>query len=143
MFDQITGLPVHALVIHAVVVLLPLMAVLTVAAVVRPGLRDRFAWWVTAANAAVFAMTLVAKESGQALQKRLGGQIAIDHGNLGSLLPLFALFLVVTSASVAATRRNRALGPVAVVVTIIAAVASLIWTVRVGDSGARALWEGR
>ncbi len=59
------------------------------------------------------------------------------------MLPYFALFLVVTSVGVGATRRNRSLGPIAVGFTIIAAVASVIWTVRTGDAGARAVWEGR
>lgn len=143
MFDKILGLPVHVLVIHAVVVLLPLMALLTIVTAVRPGLRERFTWWVSGANAVVFGLTLVAKESGQALQAALGGQVAKEHGELGSVLPLFALFLVVTSVGVGATRRNRSLGPVAVVFTVIAAIASLVWTVRTGDAGARAVWEGR
>ncbi len=39
-----TGLPLHPLVNHAVVVLLPLMALLTVVVAVRKGLRERAAW---------------------------------------------------------------------------------------------------
>jgi phage terminase large subunit-like protein len=140
MFDRILGLPVHALVIHAVVVLLPLMAVLTVIVAVRRGLRERYSWWVLAANVAVFGLTLVAKQSGEALQKSLGGQVAQDHAALGNLLPWFALFLALTSVGVGVTRRNRTLGPVAVVVTILAAAAAVVWTVRTGDSGARAVW---
>ncbi len=140
MFDTIAGLPVHPLVIHAVVVLLPLMALLTIVAAVRKGLRERFAWWVVAGNAVNLVLTFVAKESGETLQKSLGGQIAKEHGQLGALMPFFALFILLTSAAVAVTRRNRALGPVAVVVAILAAVAGVVWTVRTGDSGARALW---
>lgn len=140
MFDTIFGLPVHALVIHAVVVLLPLMALLTVITSVRARLRERFSWWVTGANLVVFATTLVAKESGETLQKALGGQVARDHGDLGGVLPAFAFFLVAASAGVAVTSRNRTLGPIAVVISIIAAVAAVVWTVRTGDSGARAVW---
>ncbi|MEO8827946.1 DUF2231 domain-containing protein [Lapillicoccus sp.] len=140
MFDTIFGLPVHVLVIHAVVVLLPLMAVITIVVAVRKGLRERYAWWVTGANLVVFLTTLVAKESGEALQKSLGGQIAKEHGELGAVLPWFALFLTVSSSAVAYTNRNKALGPIAVVVSIVAAVAAVFWTVRTGDSGARALW---
>ena len=143
MFDKILGLPVHVLVIHAVVVLLPLMALLTIVTAVRPGLRERFTWWVTGANAVVFGLTLVAKESGQALRTALGGQVAQEHADLGTVLPYFALFLAVTSVGVGVTRRNRSLGRVAVVFTVIAAIASLVWTVRTGDAGARAVWEGR
>jgi hypothetical protein len=140
MFDTITGLPLHPLVIHGVVVGVPLMAVLTVLVAVRKDLRERFAWWVAGANFLLFLLTLVAKESGEALQQAKGGQLAIEHGQLGSVLPWFVLALTAASAAVAGTSRNRALGPIAVVVSIIAAVATVYWTVRTGDAGARAVW---
>jgi len=140
MFDTITGLPLHPLVLHGVVVGVPLMAVLTVLVAVRKDLRERFAWWVAGANFLLFLLTLVAKESGEALQQAKGGQLAIEHGQLGSVLPWFVLALTAASAAVAGTSRNRALGPIAVVVSIIAAVAAVYWTVRTGDAGARAVW---
>jgi hypothetical protein len=64
MFDTIAGLPLHPLVVHAVVVLLPLMAVLTIVVAVRRNLRERYSWWVVAANVVIFLITLVTKESG-------------------------------------------------------------------------------
>ncbi len=140
MFDTILGLPVHALVIHAVVVLLPLMALLTVISSVRASLRERFAWWVTGGNLVVFLITLVAKQSGEELQRSLGGRVALEHGQLGSLMPLFAFFLALTSSAVAVTKTNRALGPVAVVFTLVAAALAVFWAVRTGDSGTRAVW---
>ena len=140
MFDTITGLPLHPLVIHGVVVGVPLMAVLTVLVAVRKDLRERFAWWVAGANFLLFLLTLVAKESGEALQQAKGGQLAIEHGQLGSVLPWFVLALTAASAAVAGTSRNRALGPIAVVVSIITAVAAVYWTVRTGDAGARSVW---
>ena len=140
MFDTITGLPLHPLVIHGVVVGVPLLAVLTVLVAVRKDLRERFAWWVAGANFLLFLLTLVAKQSGEALQQAKGGQLAIEHGQLGSVLPWFVLALTAASAAVAGTSRNRALGPIAVVVAIIAAVAAVYWTVRTGDAGARSVW---
>ena len=140
MFDTITCLPLHPLVIHGVVVGVPLMAVLTVLVAVRKDLRERFAWWVAGANFLLFLLTLVAKQSGEALQQAKGGQLAIEHGQLGSVLPWFVLALTAASAAVAGTSRNRALGPIAVVVSIITAVAAVYWTVRTGDAGARSVW---
>ena len=140
MFDTITGLPLHPLVIHGVVVGVPLLAVLTVLVAVRKDLRERFAWWVAGANFLLFLLTLVAKQSGEALQQAKGGQLAIEHGQLGSVLPWFVLALTAASAAVAGTSRNRALGPIAVVVSIITAVAAVYWTVRTGDAGARSVW---
>ena len=140
MFDTITGLPLHPLVIHGVVVGVPLMAVVTILVAVRRNLRERYSWWVAGANSLLFLLTLVAKESGEALQEAKGGQLAIEHGQLGSVLPWFALVLALASAAVAATSRNKALGPVSVVFSILAAVAAVYWTVRTGDAGARAVW---
>lgn len=140
MFDTFLGLPMHPLVIHAVVVLLPLLAALTILVAVRGRLREKYAWWVTGANGVMFLITLVAKESGEALQASLGGQVAKEHGEMGAILPWFALFLALASAATAVTSRNKALGPIAVVVAIVAAAAAVFWTVRTGDAGARALW---
>jgi hypothetical protein len=140
MFDTITGLPVHALILHLTVVGLPAMAVITVVVAIRKGLRERYSWWVTGANAAMFVVTLITKQSGEALQQARGGQLAIEHGQLGSLLPWFALVLTLASAAVATTSRNRALGPVSVVFSILAAIAATYWTIRTGDAGARSVW---
>lgn len=143
MFDTFAGLPLHALINHAVVVLLPLMAVVTIVVAVRPNLRERFMWWVVGANGLMFVVTLVTKESGEALQERLGGQIAQEHAALGSVLPWFALFLALASAGSAVTAQNKALRPIAAVVSIVAAIAAVVWTVRTGDAGARAVWGGQ
>jgi hypothetical protein len=139
-FDTITGLPVHVLVNHLVVVLLPLMSVVSIVVAVRARLRERYSWWVTGANVVMFVITLITKQSGEYLQRSLGGQVAQEHGELGSVLPWFVLVLALATAATAATSRNRALGPVAVVVSILAALATLYWTVRTGDAGARATW---
>jgi hypothetical protein len=140
MFDTITGLPVHPLVIHAVVVGIPVMAILTILVAVRKNLREKYSWWVVGANFLLFLVTLVAKESGEALQEAKGGQLAIEHGQLGSVLPWFVLVMTAASAAVAGTSRNRALGPIAVVISILSSVAAVWWTVRTGDAGARAVW---
>ena len=143
MFDTISGLPVHALVIHATVVLVPLMAVITVLVAVRERLRDRYAWWVVAADAALIPLVLVTKKSGEKLQARLGGQVALEHGRLGSALIWFALGLLAAAVLVALTRRRAgAMRMVSSALTVVAAIAVVVWTVRVGDSGARALWGG-
>jgi hypothetical protein len=140
MFDTITGLPVHPLVIHAVVVGIPLMAIITIVVAVRKNLRERFSWWVAGANFLLFLVTLVAKQSGEALQQARGGQLAIEHGQLGSVMPWFVLALTATSAAVAGTSRNRALGPIAVVASIVSSVLAVWWCVRTGDAGARSVW---
>jgi hypothetical protein len=131
----------HALVVHAVVVLLPLMSLVTVAVAARPGWRVA-ALPVAVADAAVFVGALVAKESGEALQRRLGGRIAQDHGDQGDLLPWFALALLAAAVVVWFARRRAGLVPLSIVLAVMAGVAAVSWTVVVGHSGATAVWSG-
>ena len=142
MFDTISGLPVHVLVVHAVVVLLPLMAVVTVAVAVRRGWRSA-APWVVLADAAVVGLAYVGKESGEVLQKRLSQftpNVAHDHGVHGDRVPYFALALLVAAVLVWLTSRSARLVPLAVAVAIVTGVGSLWWIYLTGESGARAVW---
>jgi hypothetical protein len=142
MFDTISGLPVHILVVHAVVVLLPLMAVVTVAVAVRRRWRSA-APWVVLADAVVVGLSYAAKESGEALQARLSQvtpNIAENHGKHGDRVWYFALALLVAAVLVWLTSRSARLVPTAVAVAILAGVGSLWWIYLTGESGARAVW---
>lgn len=164
----ITGLPVHVLVVHAVVVLLPLAAVgaLVVAAWARA--RRRWGWPVAIAAAVAVAAIPVATGSGEGLEHSLPESAAIEaHTHLGDqLLPWAGGMLVALLALlVFEWRRHRdapvarhggpgaAAGPrtasapavrvlaaVLAVVTAALAVVSVVQVVRIGDSGARAAW---
>ena len=141
MFDTISGLPVHALVVHAVVVLLPLMAVLSVLVAAVPKWR-KYLSWVVLGNASVLVAAFVAKQSGEALRARLGGEIAKNHAQWGNLVPFFAFFLLVASVIAWwATRRGGVRVPNSIGLVGVAAVAAVAMTVVTGDTGARAVWE--
>jgi hypothetical protein len=143
MFDTITGLPVHALVVHATVVLVPLMAIVTVVVAFRERLRERYAGWVALVDFLLIGLVLVTKISGEKLQERLGGNVAVEHGRLGQKLIWFAIGLFVASLALVLTRRRTGAAKVAAqVLTVVAAAALVFWTVRVGDSGAREVWGG-
>lgn len=141
MFDTVLGLPIHALVVHGVVVLLPLMAMITAVVASVPRWRAHAAWPVVVINAGLVAMTFVARQSGQALQTRLGGRIAEGHAALGKNLIWFALAMFLASLVVAVTRRSEraAVGPV---LTVVAGALTVWWTIRVGHSGSDAVWSG-
>ncbi|WP_278259213.1 DUF2231 domain-containing protein [Nocardioides convexus] len=72
MFDLINGLPVHPLVVHVVVVLLPLAVLGTVAIVLRPSWRARHGLLVVGCAAVATALVPVATSSGEALERRVG-----------------------------------------------------------------------
>ena len=141
MFDLVSGLPVHPLVVHGVVVLLPLMAVLSVAVAARPSWR-RFAAWAVAGNALVLVMSFAAIESGEALSHRLGGDVAEAHEEWGEKVPYIAVALLVASLVVWFLReRTGALPTVAAGLVAVVALGAVGLTVVTGDTGARSVWE--
>jgi hypothetical protein len=169
MFDTVSGLPVHALVVHAVVVLMPLMALVTIAFTIRPKWRPGLPWAILG-NLVTLGAAYVAAESGEKLQARLSAQagqaIAADHGELGAILYYFGIGLVVASVLAfllvgrtgggSGRRRSgsdwdgdeyarpgaSALAVVLAVVLVVGAgAAASFWTYRVGDSGAKAVWQ--
>jgi uncharacterized membrane protein len=147
MFDTINGLPLHPLVVHAIVVLLPLATLGTIAIVVRPSWRTTYGPLVVGAALVATVLLPVATSSGENLEERVGspGQ----HAELGEQLIWFALALLVTSAALVGLELLRARGKTLAssrVITTCAAVAVVAalacsWQVyRVGDSGAKAAW---
>jgi uncharacterized membrane protein len=147
MFDLINGIPVHPLVVHAIVVLLPLATLGTIAIAVRPSWRGPYGPLVVAAALVATVLCPVATSSGEELEKRVGNPG--EHAELGDTLVWFALALLITSAALVwlerrhgraeATGRPMILNVVAVLAIIIG-LASVVQVYRVGDSGARAAW---
>ncbi len=154
-FDTAFGLPVHALVVHAVVILLPLAAIGGMAMAVRTDWSRRFG---TATVLAAFIGTgaaFVASKSGQQLQSRVDtplnkvvhAQIA-THATVGRQVKYVAFALLVLVAvlwwkdrkSRDGGRRTTLVNVVAAV-TFVASLGAVVWTVRAGDSGARAVWQ--
>ncbi|SDC07380.1 DUF2231 domain-containing protein [Actinokineospora iranica] len=152
--EFVDGLPLHALVLHAVVVLVPLTVLGAVVIAVWPAARRRFGWLVVAFAAASVVLTPITTSSGNALARRLpeNPQIA-THQQLGEQLIWFVLplFLAVTALMVVHTLAARggespSWTKIALVLAAVASiglgVASGVHVFRVGDAGSRAVWEG-
>ncbi len=71
MFDYILGLPMHALVIHAVVVLVPLTSLVALAYAARPAWRPLLRWPLAVGGVISGVTAFVSAESGEALQRRV------------------------------------------------------------------------
>ncbi|WP_424186586.1 DUF2231 domain-containing protein [Actinokineospora sp. G85] len=154
MFEFVNGLPVHALVVHAVVVLIPLAVLGAVVIAVWPAARERYGWLVVAFAGVATLLTPVASVSGFALRERLPDNELIQaHEALGQQLiffvaPLFLAVLVLMIAHRAGARTERPKSwakPVLVVfavLSVVAGAAAGVQVYRVGDAGSRAVWDG-
>ena len=145
-FDTIGGLPVHALVVHASVVLLPLTGLGAVLISLKPAWARRFGIIVVLVGLVALVSTVVAKESGETLAARVG--LPEPHAELGDRLPLFAavLFVLVTilwliDRGIPGNRRRPVWGMGLAALVVVVSIITIWWTFRVGDSGARAVWE--
>ena len=147
MFDLINGLPLHPLVVHAVVVLLPLAALGTIAIAVRPGWRRTYGWLVVGVTVVAAVFLPIATSSGEALEERFGSPG--EHAEMGDALIWFTLpMLVIVAALVWFDRRpnpkvDGRLLKALPVLAVVAALACSVQVYRVGDSGARAAWGDR
>jgi predicted heme/steroid binding protein len=155
------GLPLHPLVVHAVVVLLPLGALGVLALVSVRRWRERYAGLLGLVLVLATASAFVAKLSGEALAERVGSPG--KHEVWGDRLPWAALALLLLGGGwlVLERRRRSAIGPdgahdvadrpasgslVSMLPAVLAAVAAItvLWmTFMTGHSGATASWAGR
>lgn len=145
LFDTIAGLPIHPLVVHAVVILLPLSAIGLLAGVVRPAWRQRFGPLVALGALAGAGATWVAAQSGEQLAKHVGEPR--DHAEWGDrLVPVAAAFGVIALLWYSVQRRSSAgtsAGKILGIIGALLAVGVLGLTVLVGHTGAKAAWAGR
>lgn len=146
LFDTVFGLPVHPLVVHAAVVLIPLTALGAILMVVRSSFSRRFGSLVVILGFLAAGAAFVAKESGEALAERVG--TPEQHAELGDVMPFIAVGLFVVllvfwlfDRGIPANRTRPgwliALGVLLVLVSLFA----VYWTVRVGHTGAVAVWS--
>jgi hypothetical protein len=156
MFDTFNGLPIHPLVVHAVVVLLPLAILGTLAIALVPRWRLRYGVLVVGAALVATLLVPVATSSGEEFEKRVGDPG--EHAELGDQLIWFAIPLLVivaalvwlewrasrqsTSSTERAGARPRGVINAVMALAVVAALAAGVQVFRVGDSGARAAWGG-
>ena len=144
-FDTILGLPVHPLVVHAVVVIVPLTALGAVAIALVPRWSRRFGVLVVLGALAGTGAAFVAERSGKQLAARVG--YPETHGNLGEKEKWFAAALLLVVAVLWWWDRNRAGQRRTTAVKVLAgvvigvALAGAGWTIRTGHTGSQLVYE--
>ena len=157
MFTQVNGLPVHVLIVHLVVVLVPVAALLAVAQAWSPAVRRWAGPLGPLLCLGALVVVPIASNAGEWLQERLPETKRIErHAELGGQLWPFVLALFVLSLAgwwldrkrtkeggLVGSSAGQARLPlvVAVLVTIVA-VGTVVQVARIGDSGAQAVWKG-
>lgn len=149
----ISGLPLHVLVVHAVVVLVPLSVLGTLIVALWPAARRRYGWLVVALTAVATISVPIATSSGEDLRDRLTPtELIRQHAQLGDQLLIFVIVLLVATTALvwfdryqrrqeSAGRRDQILVVVGSVLVVALAVTSAVQVVRIGESGARAAWS--
>jgi uncharacterized membrane protein len=150
MYDTFMGLPLHVLLLHFVVVLLPLSAVASAAVFFRASWRSRYAPFVVANNVAMLVLTFITVQAGQELQNRFVwiGDTAVprnNHETIGRTLLWVVLALALVSLAAWLVDRRGGmpnvvnLGGAAVVAGL--AVAAIVLTVLAGHTGSKSHWD--
>lgn len=154
------GLPAHPLIVHLPVVLIPVTALLALAAVVWRRHR-RLLSLLVAGLASIGALSaILAAGSGEALQERVSQDNALisQHAELGESLRLFAVLFagaailfaiqnrpewlrIGADSALGRLARSRGAGIAVTALVLVTAALSITWTVRTGHSGAEAVWS--
>lgn len=154
----INGLPLHPLIVHFVVIVVPLAALCLLLATFWPAARRRLGIVTPIVALAALISIPLAEQAGEALEEQVAESALTEiHTDLGeSLLPwAIALFLVAAAhwawyrfftGDTALAKRvsspavRTTVMVVFMVLAVVVAIGAVVMTVIIGESGARAVW---
>lgn len=147
---EIQGLPLHPLIVHAVVILVPLAAVGGIAISVLTWARKRYGSLVVVGAFGAAASTYVAQIAGQSLyNEQPQRSSALEfHASIGTQLLLWVILLFAGTVVVMVAQRlidqDKPRGRVALiagsVLTVAMAIVCTVQVVRIGHAGSTAVW---
>jgi hypothetical protein len=164
---EISGVPLHPLVVHAVVMLVPAAVLLGWVHAFLTGWRWLTRWLALGASVAALAAVVVARQSGDDLLSKRSFLVADPASEVAELIAthqdradvlFFAMigFTLVTAvafwalpaASGLTTGRYEHVGRDDVrllrllqLLSVVVGLVALVWVVLTGDAGARAVWS--
>lgn len=144
--DEAFGLPAHPLLLHVPVVFDPLLTLLTLLLVARPGLRAR--WGLAWAAFAVFCLlaTILTVGAGEAFYdgRPMVEGVLREHKEAGETLRLLAIGLTAAILLLVAVDWRGMQRTLAIGLSVLVAVLALgtgFFTVRTGHLGAKSAWQ--
>ncbi len=151
---EVGGLPLHPLIVHAVVILVPLTAAAAVLGTFWPAARRRLGVVTPLAALVVLILVPITIAAGQSLAEAVGETPAVEHHEgLGRMMLPWAVALFVVTAAQWAWYRwgvGRASAPVPTrmrvvtwsvgILAIAVAVGITVVVVLTGEAGAQAVW---
>ncbi|TAL22991.1 MAG: hypothetical protein EPN99_05070 [Frankiales bacterium] len=144
---EIDGLPLHVLVVHVTVVLVPTAALAVLLVAAWPAARVRLGPLPLALALGALAVVPVTTSAGNWLRDRVGESAPVRrHAELGEGLLPWVVALAVVAAAVwwLGSRLDTGLLRVlAAVLALVVAAGTVVTVYRAGESGARSVWEGR
>jgi predicted membrane protein DUF2231 len=160
MFERFGDLPLHVLVIHLTVLVLPVGALTAIAFALVPKWRWLLRWPTLVLGLGSLVCAFVAKKSGEAFVAAVPElkQLVKVHQARGNLLFWFCLifavvvvvaFLLLSGPTALANgkggreTKSRPLEILLSVAVVVIGIVVIYQTVRTGDAGAKAVWDGR
>jgi len=154
--NEVNGLPTHILLVHAVVVLLPLAALLVAVTAWWPLLRRKLGVLTPLLTLGATFLVPLTTHYGEWLEGRVPHSDLVEqHAEMGDQILPWALALSVLSVAVwlwgrrvdaqegERSSRDRWISIVGAVLAVVVAAGTVVAVVRAGDSGAKATWDGK
>ena len=143
--ESFLGLPIHPLIVHATVVIVPTAAALLVATLLLPRLRAWAGPLPLLLALTSLVLTPLTTASGVKFAESFGESKAIErHQDLGEMLIWWTLGLVVVAGAVwLLERRGQLGGGIAValkVAAVLVGLGTIVQVALIGHSGAEAAW---
>lgn len=148
--STIWGLPAHALLVHAIVVLAPLTAALEILCGFWPAARRNLVWLVLALAGVTTILTPITTDAGEWLkhQRRSVSPILQEHAEWGDWMIYFSAALLVVALALAWLDRlegrsdtpRKAMTAVVAIIALVVGVSSIVTVARIGHSGAESVW---
>ncbi|MBY0291580.1 MAG: hypothetical protein K2X52_31265 [Mycobacteriaceae bacterium] len=151
--DTISGIPAHALLVHGIVVLAPLTSLLVILCAFWPAARRRLVWLVVVFAVVTTVLTPLTTSAGEWLLEHGGPPRPIlqEHAERGEWMIYFSVAMLIVAVALAALhwmegrsdKPRKAVAATLAVVALLVGVSSIITVVRIGDTGALAVWGDR